>query len=344
DIRHSGETVLDNFNCDGNTSAGPFLLRDCVATIKNAAITDCDSGGIGLQDCYTQGFGVQNVDFDGIADGVDALAPCVHYSRGTHGYIEDCTFGVTTACDVHIQGSRDFRIRARGNTHGSFNRAIFYGSHAPGIFQFDPDEPNDISSCGATNGDTPLLLVPGVYMDGIWEGRQGAGHRYYPLNDDSTWPVTLTGTTRTNMAATNAEIMPFNMPGPWLLSPKAWGQVEYEIDCPVAETVTIQIAGDSSSTSYLLGAITLSPTAATIYKVIFNVSGPLPGNTVGRYSATAIGSDGSSKAEFGVTGNVTNAALSGLSMAAKTTRLYVTRSAGTGNLRILRMPQSEVSA
>ncbi|WP_226781964.1 YncE family protein, partial [Oceaniglobus trochenteri] len=41
DIRHSGETVLDNFNCDGNTSAGPFLLRDCVATIKNAAITDC---------------------------------------------------------------------------------------------------------------------------------------------------------------------------------------------------------------------------------------------------------------------------------------------------------------
>lgn len=253
----------------------------------------------------------------------------LNISRGSVVYVKKSVFENN---GIHIQQSRKSRIRTQGNTFGAYSIAAIQQETALCLWNDDTDNPDVFT--GATFNTTPVVIAPGGYISRVntTNAQQLSGHLSY-----ASAPITLSGATRAEPSVNL--LSPFRMPGYWLMSPFTLGKVEYEIYTPIAETITLEITGESSSS--VLASLILNPSGANRYLVKFEFTGPINGS-VGRFVASAIGAGSAIRNNFGQTSGLNQAVSVAASVALKRFRFYVTRSVGTENLEILRM-RSEVS-
>jgi hypothetical protein len=185
---------------------------------------------------------------------------------------------------------------------------------------------------GAVSGDSVIKSSPGSYMSRNHNGLERVPHQYMVAPT-----ITLTGVTRTQM---DSRLVPFRMPAFWMFSETAIGVVEYEVLIPTAETVLFEINGEAVGVGQQFASLSLTTSGFNRWLIRFEITGPRTsgGLTTGRFIATAIGGGANQTvASFGETSDLTQVAMAYASVNPLVTRLYVTRSVGTGDMQFLRM-------
>lgn len=331
---HGFSCESENLHADSFSGGAPFHYRGGPVNHEGGIIEDGD-GGVRFQNVYgnfgdTSALsGASGITFNNITSG-DGLAACFDASRGTVTYVRNCSFGRTTANDIHVRQSRLSRIRTQANDFGAFNTACITQDTPDCQWNDDAANPDDFTNAGATVGDTPLVQSPGSYVT-----RWSAGSELTPHLRYNGSVVIQAGTTRAEPDSVN--LAPFRMPGFWLMSPDAMGVAEFEVWETAGGNVLLEINGESSGTAQKLASITIPFTGNQRAYVRMEFTGPNAGGNTGRYLCQAFIDGGATETEIGPTGDLTNAAMTASSVDLMRFRFYVTRSNASGDFRIYRM-------
>ena len=317
-IRGSGNIVWGE-NIHGYDNTGEFyVVRGGFAEFHGGVVDNCEHGVI-----FQQVYG--SVGDSGIQPAgkfTNNTGVAVQISRGSICYVNRCEFENN---DVHIQQSRHSRVRTQSNQFGSFTTAAIQHETAFCLWNNNPAELDTFTTIPF--GKSPLVQVAGSHVSSTSKSSELSTHLQY-IGE----AINITGTTRIEP---ENQLSPFRMPAFWMKSRTAQARVEYEIALPIAETVTIEITGENSTS--VLASITLNPTTFSRALVSFELTGATrPSSTKGRYSAIARG-DNINAASFGDTYTLTDSVVTGSSVDEMRYRLYVKRSVGTGNMIIYRM-------
>lgn len=336
-IRHGA--YVETYNIHGDGCSIVLELREVGNAIVRGGVIENSDDGIHIQDCYGTigGTSVSDTDgaitFNNITNSGYGCA--IEISRGSKAYVRICTFGDVTANDVNIRQSRISRVRTQSNIFHPANTASFVQEGAGCIWNDDPANLDTLT--GFALGAPFVLSSPGSYISTVHNGLFAGGHRFWNGTDDDGNHITLSGTSRT--LQNTQYLSPFRMPEWWLLSPNARGIFHLQLYTPVAETVTVELSGVSSSTSYRTGHMDFATTGATRLHVEIEFTGPIrgAGGTRGTFIARGYADNGGVQINLGETGDLSNSSLSGSSASDLVHRLYLTRSVGTGDMEMRHM-------
>jgi hypothetical protein len=322
----------ENLHAQNISSAeGTFAFRDCNVDFRGGII-DGALNGVIFQNCYgsigdsSSLTGQFSSVFTNIASAGSGTA--VQISRGTIAYIRNSTF---TNNDIHVNLSRNARVRTQKNTFNNFNEYCINQETGPTIWNDDPSN-YDIFA-GASFNKTFVNSTEGACISRY--------NRSSPLQQHlrSNGVILYTGTSRSEPGIT--ELAPFRPPGYWLMSPTAMGVVEYIFFAPIAETIKLEISGEASGSGAVLAEIDLDIIAASWWNVKFQITGPFGGGNVGRFFATAVSEQSSTTAglivNHGLTNNLTATSITNTNSAPLRYRFYVTRSVGTSDMEFYNM-------
>jgi hypothetical protein len=321
----SGGTNINFWNLHGDNIQGSLVsVRSSTSNFRGGLVNNCELG-VSYQNVYgsvgdsNDLAGTWSSTFSNITD------VAVDISRGSVCYVRKSTF---TNNRVHIRQSRISRIRTQSNTFNAFTDFAIQQETALCIWNDDLANLDVFS--GSTFNKSSISTVAGGYTSRFSNSGNIFPHRAY-----FGTPINFTGTTKAEPSTTS--LTPFRMPGFWLMSPSAVGIVEYEILIPVPETVTLQIAGEST-TSYLAEIDLVAHSSGSSRRLIrFEFTGPLS-SSQGRYVVQSLTQNtATNQGIFGATVNLNVTQIVENSVNEKRFRFYITRSVGTGNLQILRM-------
>lgn len=289
-------------------------------TVKNGV------NGVDLQGVYgSAGAGPDQNVVDGIvAENMTGAAVVI--SRGAISYVRRLT---ATNVGIGIDASRMCRVRMQNNVFNSWSIAAIRIDESV-VLNNDIDNPNTYP--GAVFGKPVVLTDNGATP--LMGGAQSPLRKPHIVTH--AVPSILTGTARTDMAASS--FSPFRMPGWWLMSPYAYGWVEYDFTFPVAERLKFEVTGDHPSTSHILSEVAFDVTGQGRGTVRLEFSGSVGGSSLGLYKGCAVTSASAPAYSFGSTKDLAASAfLTSKVDTLNKFRIYVTRSVGTGDLRLIRM-------